>query len=48
MGTLRDATGDAWAPRFDEVWEEAYDHTARGMIASAWESGFKAARYPRA
>ena len=47
MGTLHDATGNAWSPRFDEVWEEAYDHTARGMIASAWTSRFKAPRYPR-
>jgi hemoglobin-like flavoprotein len=48
MGTLHDATGPAWSPIFDDVWEEAYDHTARGMIAAAWTSGFKSARYPRA
>jgi hemoglobin-like flavoprotein len=48
MGTLHDATGSAWVPVFDEVWEQAYDHTARGMIAAAWSSRFKSARYPRA
>ena len=48
MGTLHDATGSAWHPSFDVAWEEAYDYAARGMIASAWESGFKSARYPRA
>jgi hemoglobin-like flavoprotein len=48
MGTLHDATGADWVPVFDEVWEQAYDHTARGMIAAAWDSGFTSARYPRA
>jgi hemoglobin-like flavoprotein len=37
MATLHDATGAAWRPVFDVVWEEAYDHVARGMIAAAWE-----------
>ena len=48
LGTLHDATLAAWVPAFDEAWERAYDHTARGMIAAAWGSGFKSARYPRA
>jgi hemoglobin-like flavoprotein len=48
MDTLHDALGNAWLPVFDDVWEEAYDHTARGMIAAAWTSGFKSPRYPRA
>jgi len=47
MGTLHDATRAAWSPRFDKAWAEAYDFAARGMIASAWTSGFRSARYPR-
>ena len=39
IGTLHRALGAAWAPAFDEAWEEAYDHAARGMIASAWSFG---------
>lgn len=47
LSTLGGAVGPAWVTAVNEAWDEAYDFAARGMIAGAWNAGFKSARYPR-
>lgn len=47
FNTLHDVAGDAWLPEYDDVWSEAYDYAAGGMLFYGMRSGFKSARYAR-
>jgi hemoglobin-like flavoprotein len=47
FNTLHDVAGALWRPEYDDVWSEAYDYAAGGMLFHGMRSGFKSARYAR-